>query len=168
MKKTGIFYGSTTGTTEEVAKQIAALLGVDKSDVHNVAESAPTDVADYEVLILGTSTWGSGDIQDDWADFVNGLKIIDLTGKQIALFGCGDETMSDTFCNGVGTLYDELKDTGAEFIGAFNADGYGFEHSTAVRDGKAVGLLLDETNESQMSPERIDQWCTIVKNAIKD
>lgn len=168
MKKTGIFYGSTTGTTEEVAKQIAALLGVDKSDVHNVAESAPTDVADYEVLILGTSTWGSGDIQDDWADFVNGLKIIDLTGKQIALFGCGDETMSDTFCNGVGILYDELKDTGAEFIGAFNADGYGFEHSTAVRDGKAVGLLLDETNESQMSPERIDQWCTIVKNAIKD
>ena len=87
MKKTGIFYGSTTGTTETVAKQIAELLGIDSNDIHNVATSAPTDVADYEVLILGTSTWGSGDIQDDWADFVNGLKVIDLTGKQIAMFG---------------------------------------------------------------------------------
>jgi len=168
MKKTGIFYGSNTGTTEEVANQIAKLLNIDSSDIHNVASSAPTDVADYEVLILGTSTWGSGDIQDDWADFVNGLKIIDLTGKQIALFGCGDETMSDTFCDGVGTLYDDLQDTGAEFIGQFNADGYDFEHSKSVRDGKAVGLLLDEVNESQMSPERIDEWCTIVKNAITD
>lgn len=46
MKKTGIFYGSTTGTTETVAKQIAGLLGIDSNDIHNVATSAPTDVAE--------------------------------------------------------------------------------------------------------------------------
>lgn len=168
MKKTGIFYGSTTGTTGEVAKQIAELLGIDSSDIHDVANSAPTDVADYEVLILGTSTWGDGDLQDNWADFVNGLKVIDLTGKQVALFGCGDESMSDTFCNGVGTLYDDLKDTGAEFIGSFNTDGYSFDHSDAVRDGKAVGLLLDNVNKPEMTPEKLDMWCTIIKNAIAD
>lgn len=168
MKKTGIFYGSTTGATEAVALQLAELLKIDKSDVHNVAKSAPTDVADYEVLLLGTSTWGAGDLQDDWADFVNGLKALDLSGKQIALFGCGDESMSDTFCNGVGILYDDLRDTGAEFVGAFNADGYEFGHSDAVRDGKVVGLILDNVNHPEMSAGRLDEWATIVKNQTAD
>lgn len=168
MKKTGIFYGSTTGTTQQVANQIANLLDMNSADVHDVAKVAPTDVADYEVLILGTSTWRSGDLQDDWEDFVNGLKVLDLTGKQIALFGCGDETMSDTFCDGVGTLYDDLQDTGAEFIGQFKADGYDFQHSKAIRNGVAVGLLIDEVNEPQMTPERLDEWCTIIKNTIAD
>ena len=41
MKKIGIFYGSNTGMTAEVADEIAALLGVAKDDIHNVAKSAP-------------------------------------------------------------------------------------------------------------------------------
>ena len=41
MRKIGIFYGSATGTTADVAKRIAALLGVDDSDVHDVADTAP-------------------------------------------------------------------------------------------------------------------------------
>ena len=57
MKKTGIFYGSTTGTTEAVAKKIAENLGVDSKDIYNVATAGPADVADYDVLIIGASTW---------------------------------------------------------------------------------------------------------------
>lgn len=168
MKKTGIFFGSSTGETQKIAEDLGKLLGVAPSDIHNVAQSAPTDVADYELLLLGTSTWGAGDIQDDMADFVDGLKAIDLTGKDVALFGCGDTSMSDTFCNGIGTLYDDLKDSGARFIGQFNTDGYTFDHSDAVRDGKAVGLLIDEVNHPDMTPERLDMWATIVKNESAD
>ena len=168
MRKTGIFFGSNTGTTQEIAEQIADLLGIDKSDVHDVASSAPTDVADYGALILGTSTWGDGDLEDNWEDFINGLAAIDLTGKKVALFGCGDTSMSDTFCDGVGILYDRLKDSGADFIGQFNTDGYDFNESKAVKDGKAVGLLIDNVNYPEMTPERLDLWATIVKNAISD
>ena len=42
---TGIFYGSTTGSTEAVAQDIARLLGVAESDLHNVADT-PADESD--------------------------------------------------------------------------------------------------------------------------
>lgn len=161
MKKTGIFYGSSTGTTKDVARRIGKILGIADADIHNVADSAPDSVADYDVLIMGTSTWGSGDLQSDWYDFLAGLQSLDLRGKKIALFGCGDETMSNTFCDGVGELYDRLMSTGAEFIGAYDTDGYHFDGSTAVKDdkgGKAVGLLLDEVNHPEMTDFRLRSW----------
>lgn len=162
MKKYGIFYGSTTGTTEDVARRIAKILDVNPADVHNVAETAPSAVADYDTLILGTSTWGSGELQDGWYDFVAGLDAMELRGKRIALFGCGDETMSDTFCNAVGTLYDRLQDTHARFIGEYDVEGYHFDHSDAVRDGKAVGLLLDEVNHPELTPTRLRAWTALL------
>ena len=37
MKKIGIFYGSSTGMTAEVAEEIAKAMGVDTSDIHNLS-----------------------------------------------------------------------------------------------------------------------------------
>jgi flavodoxin I len=65
MKKTGIFFGSSTGTVEDLAQRIAGKLGIDSSDVINVAEVDADAVAPYEVLLLGSSTWGAGDLQED-------------------------------------------------------------------------------------------------------
>ena len=44
MKKTGIFYGSSTGTTEAVANLIASKLGIASADVHDAPQTwqAPT------------------------------------------------------------------------------------------------------------------------------
>lgn len=158
MKKYGIFYGSTTGATEDVAHRLAKVMNIDSSDVHNVADTAPDAVADYETLILGSSTWGSGDLQDDWYDFLTGLKVLTLSDKKIAIFGVGDENMSDTFCNAVAKIYNGLQETGADFIGEFNTDGYHFERSEAARGGEALGLLLDETNHPELTDERITEW----------
>lgn len=73
MKRTGIFYGSTTGTTEAVARLIAEKMGVEKADIHDVSRINAETVGKYEVLILGTSTWGDGELQDDWYDGVEVL-----------------------------------------------------------------------------------------------
>ena len=54
MKKTGIFYGSTTGTTESVAGRIADVLGISSADVHDVSKLTAELVSGYEVLLLGT------------------------------------------------------------------------------------------------------------------
>ncbi|WP_353937734.1 flavodoxin, partial [Paramuribaculum intestinale] len=163
MKNTGIFYGSTTGTTLEVAEMIAKCLGIKESDIHNVATTAPSEVAAYDLLLLGTSTWGDGEMQDNMDDFSHGLEVMDLSGKEIALFGCGDESMSDTFCNAVGELYSRLKDTGAKFIGAgFGTDGYSFDSSEADKDGHAVGLLIDNVNHPDLTQGRIEDWCRMV------
>ena len=129
MKTIGIFYGSETGTTADVARRIAKELGVSDADIHDVAKSSPVKLGDYDVLLLGSSTWGAGDMAQDWYDFIAGAQALDLAGKQIAVFGCGDESMSDTFCDAVGEIYDKMKETGAEMIGHFNGDGYDYTSS---------------------------------------
>lgn len=159
MKKAGIFYGSTTGTTAEVAEKLASLLGIDAANVHDVAKSSPSMLGDYETLLLGSSTWGSGEVQDDWYDFLDGAAVLSLKGHRIALFGCGDETMSDTFCGALGVIYHRLKPTGAEFIGEFDAAGYDFTDSEARRpDGLMVGLVLDQVNHPDLTDDRLRRW----------
>ena len=126
---------------------------------------SPTIFGKYDRFLLGSSTWGSGDVQDDWYDFLDGASAVALRGKEFALFGCGDETMADTFCDALGDIYDRLKDTGATFVGAFNADGYTFEHSRSRRpDGLMVGLVLDEVNHPEFSDLRIRQWIDVILN----
>lgn len=165
MKKTGIFYGSTTGTTEEIARKIAKQLGVADSDVHDAAKLTEALVNDYEALLLGTSTWGDGDLQDDWYDAVKVLQGMDLSSKVIALFGCGDsDSYTDTFCDGMGILYNDLQATGAKFCGSVSMDGYTFDNSIAVADGKFVGLAIDEVNEDGNTDERIAHWVDTLKN----
>lgn len=163
MAKIGIFFGSSTGTTADVASRIAKKMGVDSSDVRDVANSAPSDVAPYDILLLGSSTWGSGELQDDWEDYIAGLEALDLSGKTIAIFGCGDESMSDTFCNAVGVIYNRLQKTGARFVGAYPADCYDYSETEADKDGVIVGLLLDEVNHPDLTDERIDGWVKEIK-----
>lgn len=164
MKKIGVFYGSSTGTCEDLANRIAGKLGVASSDVHS-ADKLTADLTDsYEALLLGTSTWGDGELQDDWYDGVKVLKGMNLSDKVIALFGCGDsESYSDTFCDGMGVIYEDLKDSGCRFVGAVPDTGYTYSSSIAVTDGKFVGLAIDEMNESDKTEARVSAWTDLLK-----
>jgi len=160
MKKTIVAYGSSTGTCEAIAEKIAAKLGVEALNVQNLTADI---VAENQNLILGTSTWGAGELQDDWYDGLNILKAADLSGKVIALFGCGDaESYGDTFVGGMGELYDGVKDSGARLVGEVDTDGYTFDDSAAVVDGKFVGLALDDVNEDDKTDGRIDAWIAAI------
>lgn len=164
MKKIGIFYGSTTGTTQEVANLIAKALNVSPENVRNVKDAAPSEVGDYEMILLGASTWGDGDLQADMHDFLDGVQAFNLKGKKIALFGCGDETMADTFCDALEEMHKMLKDTGAEFIGQFDADGYHFHESkSAEGDGRMIGLVIDNVNHPELTSERVERWCRLLR-----
>lgn len=158
MKKTAIFYGSLTGTTKDIAHKIGNLLGIEDKDIYDVAQTAPSVVADYDNLILGSSTWGDGELEEDWYDFIAGLEVLDLKGKKIALFGCGDETMGSTFCAAVGELYNRLQKTGAEFTGDYDIAGYDVSETPAMIGGKIVGLLIDEVNHPELTPRRLAGW----------
>lgn len=56
MRKIGIFFGSTTGYTEEIAGEIATRLGVGQEDIHNVMDTKVEAVTPYGILLLGCST----------------------------------------------------------------------------------------------------------------
>ncbi|MGN1220172.1 MAG: flavodoxin FldA [Candidatus Cryptobacteroides sp.] len=159
MKKTGVFYGSTTGTTESVAKLIAEKLGIASADVHDASKMSAVMAGNYDALIVGTSTWGDGELQDDWYDGVEVLRGLDLKDKSVALFGCGDsDSYGDTFCDGMGLLYENLKGTGCRFIGAVPDSDYTYGSSIAVVDGHFVGLAIDDVNESEKTEERVSSW----------
>lgn len=148
-----------------MANRIAEKLGVPAADVHS-ADKLTADLAgSYELLILGTSTWGDGELQDDWYDAIKVLRGMDLSSKFIALFGCGDsESYSETFCDGMGILYEDLKDSGCTFVGnKVSTEGYSFSSSISVVDGAFVGLALDEVNESDKTDERIACWTGALK-----
>ena len=156
MNATIVVYGSSTGTCEAIAEKIAQKLGC---EAINVQDLTPAAVESHQNLILGTSTWGAGELQDNWYDGLKVLQGANLAGKTIALFGCGDcESYSDTFVGGIGALYNGIKDSGARIVGAVSTDGYTFDDSEAVVNGQFVGLPLDDVNEDDKTDTRIEAW----------
>lgn len=156
-----VVYGSAMGNTEGAANTIAEKLGI--NEVLNVADVNADKLNGYDKLICGTSTWGSGDLQDDWDAFdFSGLK---LSGKVVAVFGMGDsESYSDSYCNGMGKLAEKLKEAGANLVGETSTDGYSFDESEAVVEGKFVGLALDNDNHEDLTESRIDTWVGQIKS----
>ena len=55
-------------------------------------------------------------------------------------------------------IYNAVKTAGANVIGAVSTEGYTFDDSESVVDGKFVGLALDEVNEDDKTDERINAW----------
>lgn len=162
MQNIAIFYGSDTGNTEDVAKQLAQKL---QAETFDVAKKPADKLSEYTNLIFGTSTMGLGDLQDDWDEFLGTVEKTDLSGKVIALFGLGDADMyPDTFLDGVGTIYNVLKNKGCKIIGQVATDAYDFDESTAVVDNKFVGLPLDQDNEDDLTETRIDNWVAQIQN----
>lgn len=160
----GIFYGSTTGNTENAANEIASVLGVDSANVFNVGQASADDVDAFDTLLLGSSTWGSGDLQDDWYDFLDALKEKDLSGKKVGLFGCGDSaSYPDTFCGALNDIYEALQGTGCTFVGAYEPKDYEVTDSPVCQDGKFVGLAIDEADDEDKNNERLQAWCELVK-----
>lgn len=127
MKKVIVIYGSTTGSTQKAAELIGqALSSADTIvDVLNVTETKPETVAGYDFVVLGSSTWGQGEIQDDFIDFYGNMTSDSFGGKKVAVFGCGDSDMfPDYFCDAVDLIAQKAKECGAEIIGElFKVDG---------------------------------------------
>ena len=159
MSKTVVIYGSSTGTCEAIAEKIGAKVGAEVINVQDLNE----DVLAADNILLGTSTWGAGELQDDWYDGLDIIKGADLSGKTVAIFGCGDSaSYSDTFCGAMKELYDAAKAAGANVIGEISTDGYTFDDSDAVVDGQFVGLALDDINEDNQTDGRIDAWIALL------
>ncbi len=159
MAPIGIVYGSTTGNTAKYAEMMQQLLGKKRADLIDISRTGAEDLTRYPNLVMGTSTWGYGDLQNDWKNRLPLLQEIDLPNKQIALFGLGDQKgYPATFVDAMGTLYKALVKSGAALIGSWPAEGYTFKASIACLGDRFVGLVLDEDNQTDRMAERIRSW----------
>jgi flavodoxin I len=157
----GIFYGSSTGNTRDVSVKLQSALG---GDLYDITDVDADTIAGYTYLVFATSTWGAGDLQDDWEDFFPNLDDIDFTGKKVAIMGLGDqENYGDTFVDGMSILAEKIEELGGKVVGYTSTEGYNYEYSVAVKDGQFIGLVIDEDSQSDKTDERIRLWTAELK-----
>lgn len=164
MKKIGLFYGTSTTKTAAVAKKIKAAFEDDKVDIIPVENVWEKDFKEFDNIIVGVSTWFDGELPTYWDEVRPELESLNLKGKKVAVFGLGDQKKyPENFVDGMGILAETFEAAGATLIGLTSTEGYTFEHSRAVRDGKFVGLVIDFENQQSKTDERVKNWVEELK-----
>jgi flavodoxin I len=162
MKKIGLFYGTTGGRTTGVVDEFEFNLR-DEAEIFNVANGIK-ELSNFENLILVTPSYGFGELEAHWEAVIKEFENIDFTGKIVGLVGLGTQTtFGESFVGALEILYNIIIKNGGKIIGLTSTDGYHFEECEAMIDDKFMGLVLDEENQDDMTPDRIYEWLEVVK-----
>ena len=167
MAKIGLFFGTQTGNTQTIAETIQKEFGGSNVvELHDIASADSDDFSAYDCIIIGCPTWNVGELQADWEGFYDDeLDNMDFGGKKVAYFGAGDQVgYADNFQDAIGILEEKISERGGTTVGYWSTEGYDFSESKAVRDGKFVGLALDEDNQSDLTDSRIKAWVAQLKS----
>ncbi|MBY0093030.1 flavodoxin [Priestia aryabhattai] len=110
MKEILLAYASMSGNTEAIADLIEEELvkhglHVKRAEVYDIDAS---DLVSAESIIFGAYTWGDGELPDDFLDLYDEMDDIDLSQKQMAVFGSGDSSY-DVFCGAVDLIEEKIK-----------------------------------------------------------
>lgn len=140
--KTAIVYGSTTGKTRTVAALLTRHFpGADLWDVGRLRAS---DLLPYQVVLFGTSTWGTGKLQDHWERQLPHLPPSCVAGKTLGFFGLGDQTVfADTFCAGLTRLKNHFGPAAARLL--------------------EPALVLDHDNRAGQTEALVTAWAQRLK-----
>ncbi|SDJ06685.1 flavodoxin [Alteribacillus bidgolensis] len=117
MKKYIIVFASMSGNTEEMADLISESIreeGIDLT-VTDVLEADPSDLEEYDGILLGAYTWGDGDLPDEFFVFYDEMDGLNLTGKKAAVFGSCDSSYP-AYGAAVDILMKKLQDLGADIV----------------------------------------------------
>ncbi|TAF34959.1 MAG: flavodoxin [Cytophagales bacterium] len=159
MSKIGLFFGTDTGNTENIALRIQTMLGKEHVDVHNLAQKEAADVLEYSFLIFGAPTWYDGELQTDWEELLPQFKELDFTGKKVAIFGLGDQWgYGEWFVDAIGIIADVITAQGGQLVGCWSTEGYDYEASKGARGDVFLGLAIDEDNQPELTNDRLKQW----------
>jgi flavodoxin I len=117
MGTTLIVYASMTGNTEEIADLIGD--GIHQAGApfvqKDILEVDAAELQNYDGILLGTYTWGDGDLPDEYLDFYEEMNTLNLTGKRAAVFGSCDSSY-DHRGGAVDLLMEKLREIGADIV----------------------------------------------------
>ena len=168
MAKTGIFYSFNSNKTRLVADKLVAEFGEGQIERVNVEELTGEEFLGFDFYILGVPTWFDGELPNYWDEFVPALEELDLTGRTFAIYGLGDQVgYPENFGDGIGLMADIIESCGGKLIGSTSCDDYKFESSKALRDGKFIGLVIDQENQARLTKKRIKDWVEELNKVIK-
>ena len=188
MTKIGIIYGTEGQETKKAAEKIRDRFGGDLAECRSIEDVSIEEMSRYPHLIFGTPTEENGDLPDDWKENFGKLHLANLEGKDIALFGLGDQDKyPDHFADALGILAKEVVEKGGRIVGSTPADGYSYRDSAAMDHGttisvhaanapantppegqevryegndfpRFIGLVLDQEHQPDKTEKRIETW----------
>jgi len=142
-----IVYHSFSGNTKDLAEfiktQLSSSFKVDTFEINKYSKKVLTDIKQYNIIMLGTFTWGKGEIPIQVRKFVKKYQEYFKT-KQVFLFGTGDTQFGGDalFCSAVDILDNIIK--------------------TDIKP------LKIEQHYSGSQEKLVVEWCDTVKNKIKE
>lgn len=172
-KLLGIFYAPSGGSVHKVARLIKQKLSVLHPDVFVISDITPLTMLDYQNLILVCSTLGRNtwemEQKDPWSSFIPKMLRIRLNGRKVAIAGLGDHvSYPNNFVDGMGILGNTIEEIGGQLVGFTETRDYVFNDSRALRDGKFIGLPLDEDYEAEKTENRLSQWLTQLRIELEE
>lgn len=168
--KTALFFSPVGGNVNSVATKLGELIGTNKVDIIPVKEVQKEDVDRYKQIILigstvGTDHWSNDAVPDEWPEFFKKIEDISFEEKKVAIVGLGNSFLYPShFANDMAELYENIQKKNANIFGFVETKGYDFTDSDAVNDdGLFCGLPIDEDNEPELTPERLENWIQQLK-----
>ena len=112
-----IGFVSMSGNTEDIVSIIQHELEQHDVDVTitELDQFVGEDLSRFDGLLLGSYTWGDGDLPYEAEDFVEELREQSLQGIPAAAFGSGDLDYPK-YCAAVDLIEDALKEAGATLV----------------------------------------------------
>lgn len=161
--KTGIFYSFSSGKTQSVADRIVKEFE-SNIDVNDIEEIRGSKFLEYDLIIIGVSTWFGGGLPDAWEDFLPEFKQAGFENKKVAIFGLGNQQgYPENFGDAISVLVELLEPKGAKIIGFTSTEGYEFDASKSIRGNQFMGLLIDEETQPELTVGRVKNWVKQIK-----
>ena len=163
-----VLYGPKGGNTENAAKLIVKNIG-SNGVLIPVTEVDEHTLDNFSKLVVGSSigthTWMHENTSHDWDAFLPKFRKINFEGKKVAIFGLGDQlAYTNNFVDHMRIIYDIVIENHGTVIGSWPTDGYDFNESASIIDGKFVGLPIDEDFQEELTEQRIKQWVKEIVN----
>lgn len=146
-----IAFASMSGNTEEVADHLQSKLEKRGHTItlEEMDELTPSELGHYDAILLGSYTWGDGDLPYEVEEFYEEMEKVDLAGIPAATFGSGD-TNYPKFCEAVHTFEEQLKACGA----------------TIVQEGFKIEMALNEDEDYERCTEFAEKFAMNVEGLV--
>ena len=131
---------SKTGNTYMFMDYLKQFNNNIKTYKFNIKDEVNFDVSNYDLIIVGTNTWGDGKIPPNCKRFIidNALKY----KKDWIIFGTGNSIFAN-FCGAVDGICKILKDTDNNILHTFKYEQRFIEEDLDLEDRKIVNNIID-------------------------
>ena len=130
MSRVLISFATMSGNTEKVAQyfveQLPLIIPETEVSLVNMMELQEEQFTEYDLIILGSSTWTDGELNPIAEEFFDNIKnsVMEYTTFKFGLFGLG-ESYYPEFCTSVDKMAEIIKQKKGNVIGELlRLDGY--------------------------------------------